>query len=472
MARAAVAAALTLLLLAPLALLPGPADASPPAAPAPSGGAAPLGVLALVDDGINPYHHAFRDASPRALQHPSTYVPGYPADAVALPITLDGETDLVKALKRDCRVWEQVRPGQLYWFPGTRIVGAIHFSAAFGPLDCEDFFFRINATGNLVGAGGHGTMTASRAGGNGYGACPECLLVMVQNAGAREVRWAASQPWIDAQSNSWGPVLPVPGVVQTPILTYLTAWPDLARAIEESAARQPSFWASGNGALFRFGVLGHPTQLAPHLGPSAIRVGGHDNGRVALWPGSGPHVVSDACASWAAAHARNDRSAADEGGGTSAATPYAAGLAVRVVREARAILGDGGVGIHEGVLARGPAGLVPTGPLADGVLTTAELKEVLFRTADARPDRTDDDGTPCSLLGTHNTYPVEWSAVPDGPAAVQLVGYGALTKPTAAHAAAVLRGEAPLPARTVEDLWFEADRHARGGFHLAYGSIP
>src|SRR3712207_1958418 len=73
-------------------------------------------VIAFVDSGINPYHASFRDDSPRAYQHPSTYLEGYPADAVALPITLD-EPDWAKAVQADCELWRSVEPGTLYWFP-------------------------------------------------------------------------------------------------------------------------------------------------------------------------------------------------------------------------------------------------------------------------------------------------------------------------------------------------------------------
>jgi hypothetical protein len=77
-----------------------------------------------LDTGINPYHVTFRDPSPRAQQHPSTYIPGYPADAEALPITLT-EPDYARAVRRDCEtIWKNVKPGRLYWFPGTKIVGA------------------------------------------------------------------------------------------------------------------------------------------------------------------------------------------------------------------------------------------------------------------------------------------------------------------------------------------------------------
>src|SRR6266576_3048684 len=93
------------------------------------------GVVALFDTGINPYHHTFRDTSPRAYRDPSTYLPGYPKDAEALNLSLD-EPDYAKAVKKDCEVWKALKPGKLYWIPGTKIVGAISFRSSLAPR-CE-----------------------------------------------------------------------------------------------------------------------------------------------------------------------------------------------------------------------------------------------------------------------------------------------------------------------------------------------
>src|SRR3954452_15696248 len=76
------------------------------------------GVVGLFDTGINPYHRTFRDTSPRAYRHPSTYLPGYPKDAQALQLSLD-EPDFKKAVKKDCKTWKAIKPVQLYWIPRT-----------------------------------------------------------------------------------------------------------------------------------------------------------------------------------------------------------------------------------------------------------------------------------------------------------------------------------------------------------------
>lgn len=227
-------------------VVPTPADTAAEAAP--SRRAQPNAVIALIDTGINPYHRVFRDHSPRAYRHPSTYVPGFPKQAEALTLSLDAP-NYRSAIRRDCELWEKVEWGKLYWVPGTRIVGGISFER-YGlndkpPAKCENGsnFEHVNV---LDGAG-HGTMVASRAAGRGYGACQECLIVSVQGFNSDVLDWTgANSRWIDLQSNSWGPVLPL----WEPTSAQKYPWvgsPELVRSIERAARRHRAFWSSGNG---------------------------------------------------------------------------------------------------------------------------------------------------------------------------------------------------------------------------------
>lgn len=360
----------------------GPAGDGLDGASTPKGG--PYAVVALIDTGINPYHVAFRDESDRAYAHPSTYLPGYPADAVAVNLTL-GAATLEQAHKADEPVWKSLRPGTLYWFPGTKVVGAYSFQQE-----------------NVAYSTGHGTMTASRAAANNYSLCPACLVVSVQGFTAEAVSWAADQPWIDAQSNSWSPavVLQQADAAQSP---------GLADAFEAAAAVQAVFASAGNGIAGKLGGLGHPSFTRSTSGPTGVfSIGGHDNGDVVLWTGSVPHVVADACANWAAVGDTQDKYDAGEGGGTSSASPYAAGEAARLVLEARRLLNDSqAVGRKDGVFARGEPGRVAAGPLADGDFKLDELRAILLKTAVGRPVKTLDDGDSCGLTGApYATFPV------------------------------------------------------------------
>ena len=427
-------------------------------------------VVGLVDTGINPYHVVFRDRSRRAYKHPSTYLPGYPKNAKALRITLN-EDDYWKAVRADCkRVWSKVKPGRLYWFPGTKIVGAITFEPP-ATLNCKAP--EPEAGGHILDADGHGTMVASRAAANTYGACPKCLVTSVQfpgyvpignmrqstNWSVSAIKWAArNSDWIDAQSNSWGPV--VPAWEPTGETGLVTSNPRLVRAVESVSRKHLAFWASGNGVAFRAGIVGHPTFLASHMTPHAIMVGGHDSGYVNTWPGFPPHLVSDSCASWAAHEDEVKKSEGTVGSGTSGATPFAAGGAVRVLLQARQILDDSGTGVRGNVVARGRAGIVDKGPLADGKFTLKEWRAVVFKTATPRPKAQREDGPTCEL-GLYGPTPVKWKDVPQGYPEYLHIGYGAVDEPAYKLAKKVLAGRKPLPDRAATDAFFAGDRSVR-----------
>jgi hypothetical protein len=275
----------------------------------------------------------------------------------------------------------------------------------------------------------------------------------------KAITWAASNNgWIDAQSNSWGPF--VPAWDPSGQAGLLTANPELVRAVEEVSKKHLAFWASGNGALFRFGVAGHPTFLSPHLTPHAIIVGGEDSGYMNTWPGFPPHVVSDSCDSWGAFRDQLDKSAENVGGGTSAATPFVAGGAVRILLDARAILGDDSTGVHDGVVASGPAGLVKGGPIADGKLTLDEWKRLVFVTASPRPKAHEEDGPPCAP-DIYGPTPVKWTDVPDSYPEYFQIGYGAVDAESVALAGKVLRGEVDAPDRSATDTYFTQDQKVR-----------
>jgi hypothetical protein len=247
----------------------------------------------------------------------------------------------------------------------------------------------------------------------------------------------------------------------------MAASPTTVRTVEMVSRKHLAFWASGNGAAFRYGVAGHPTLLAPHLGPSAIVVGGHDSGMVATWPGFSPHVVSDACSSWAAKYQTTNESADTVGSGTSAATPFAAGGAGALLLEARRLLRDARTGVRGGVVAQGRKGLVRSGPLADGVFTMDEWRRVLLATATRRPAKQFEDGPACGA-GLYPASPVAWTSVPAEFPEYPLIGYGAVDRPSLALGAKVLAGTAALPDRAATDEWFTVDRQVRETTHTVF----
>ena len=440
-------------------------------------------VIGFVDTGINPYHRVFRDDSARAFRHPSTYIPGFPADAEALRLTLD-TSNYWHAVRSDCeRVWSKVKPGRAYWFPGTKIVGGITFERAAASVNCHAAKPNFGV-GRILDPQGHGTMVASRGAGTQHGACRDCLIVAVQfptsiplfapsestNSAVKAIKWAArNASWIDAQSNSWGPIVPL--WEPTGQAGLITSNPELARAVESVSRSHLAFWASGNGAAFRGGFVGHPSLLSPHLGPSAVIVGGHDSGYMNTWPGFSPHVVADSCASWAAYEDKIEKSGEDVGGGTSGATPFAAGGAGQLLMEARRILGDRATGVEKGVVARGRPGRVSRGPLSDGKLTLREWRTLLFKSASRRPQGQFTDGPTCSGAQWGPT-PVKWSDVPDQYPEYVQIGYGAIDVESARLGARVLAGRAPMPDRSETAEYFSNDRAARAALHRVFALQP
>lgn len=251
--------------------------------------------VAVIDSGINPYHDDFAGANR-----------GAPVPATPLALTLDKPYG--EAVKADAALWESVEVGQLYTFPGTRIVGAI----SMGELGTT-----TSPSSSLVlDDVGHGTGTASAVARN----APHADLVMVQVGAAslgKGVDWAASQPWIDVISISWGTIGNVPLGGQDVV--------DAAKKAVDSG--KLVFVAAGN----------EPT-AAPtgYSGPTwVVSVGGSSpDGKGETWTASkGVDVVSD----FSPVLARHDSTeATDEMFGTSFATPTVAGTVAEAWWTARA----------------------------------------------------------------------------------------------------------------------------------------
>lgn len=431
----------------------------------------PMSVVAHIDTGVNPYSAAFRDRSALAYKHPSTYIPGFPADAKALRLTLDVPYE--KAMERDADTWKLVRRGDLYWIPGTKIIGAISFGA--GGTNCP---IAKPPPANIISSGqcketvilddhGHGSMTGSRATGVARSLAPGARLVSIEGLGATGVKWAAEQGWIDVQTNSWLSFIPppIPSAVSD--------------AFAEATKSTFTMAASGNGTAYITGFAPTPTYLLSTAPPGVVLVGGHDNGKTTLWSGAPPHVVADAYAGFTAIAGSIEKMRPDPMACcTSAASPYAAGGAAALVEEARRLLEDRTTGTTNGVLARGDR-CIPQGPLADGDFTLDELGDVFFHTAQARPVEGRDDGEIHWMGGpgapSHIEYgpggnpfcpgctttPVPWSAIPEAVDAYQLIGYGGINEHSVKLGKKVLAGKAEMPRRETADAQYELDQSIR-----------
>jgi hypothetical protein len=442
---AAIAAGLVLALLAGCTEAPAPAAEPAPAAPPE---ARPSVVIAVIDTGMNLYHGEY--LRPAGAVEPA----GIPARA-PVQLTLGAES-FDDAREADEAALMAMERETLYTFPGTKVLAGISFQDR-----ADDWPLILDRPGVYT----HGTMTTSRAVGNTVaigGAEADIWLVIVQGFSADSVRWAAQQPWIDLISISAGisPYSIVPGAPNALDSEGIPAYNAASHA-------KPFFASTGNG-LGNAGVAGFPAATRGSSGvPDAVSVGANDNDRMSQWHNQGPYISADGCANPAAQPDSLD-AIDNTGGGTSSATPFSAGGGALLLLQARQLLRDTAVGPRAGpagsaagadawssgrvedatvVLAQGAAGLVAKGPLADGVFTLLEFKDVLYHTALVTATEDPSDGDACEQVGTS---PTPADAVPeDQRFAVQ--GYGEVNHASIAAAVAVLLGQADLPERPADD---------------------
>lgn len=409
-------------------------------------------VIAIIDEGIQPYHHEWWQLTEDPMAHPSSFLPGYPADSIPLALA-QGETDPEKAALRDEALWNATAPATLYFLPCTKIVGLISFG--------------IQPSEAIGSQGLHGTMTSSRAAANSIslGGSEVLLTEVVWNIGspvagpdssyaingARVVRWAADQPWIDIQSNSWGFPVFCAGTATNPLT-------GIRDAIEYAAQKQLVFSAVHNGLTSNGGEVGYPSECQDTAGPADVfAVGGNDNQDLTLWSNWNPYISADDCLS-PAVNATNTTGWQDWAGGTSGATPFAAGGAARILLEARRTFLDPSTGMAAGGIlatARPGAVLPSSGPLADGEFTRDELRLILFRTAVSPPTSDWEDGIRCQ-----DATNVDPSGLPPQ-ALYPFIGYGEINNASIAKALDVLFGRAEMPSRPVEDALYTADYNLR-----------
>ncbi|MEA2124532.1 MAG: serine protease [Solirubrobacteraceae bacterium] len=399
------------------ALAPARGYSGPAPAPAPGTGPGGIGdatVVAVLDTGINPYHWDF--AASRMPQQRNTttgddmpldrpasqWLTGFAAttgfasfDRVDLTLEENDATQRNDELREvDAGKWDAVQvstPQTLhaYWFPGTKVIGALTF----------------NAGGQILGADDdHGVGTTSSAVGNLHGTCPECLLFFIQTPdgddalGEKAIDWAMQQPWIDAISNSYGY-----GSNDVYGRDRIYAGSNTALQRNASDRGQTIFFSAGNGIENAF-LVPNQTTFSSQEGPDWIMtVGavspGPDDTYEPIVTGAldanGPYLgagkpvdVAGVGSDYPTAYGAATVSATGSigFGGTSNATPQVTGLYARSLYLARtALAGDsrgqsGGV-IATGSLASGCGSARPGCELGDGTLTAAELRTRLLHGA-------------------------------------------------------------------------------------------
>ncbi|TFE38966.1 hypothetical protein E3E14_26545 [Streptomyces sp. ICN441] len=411
-------------------VLVGPADRL--------GTAPPITVIGIADTGINPYHLEFSartypDPDVLALtkdftRHPSEYIPGYPASAPAIPVTL-GKGHLPG---EDEDLWTagNVPAGKLHWIPGTKIVGA--------------YASTVDGAHPVLDDNGHGTGSASVSAGNRYGYCPTCLLVVVEGL---DETVATAYPWVDITSHSFGYV---GGIPAGPVVSG-------EEATKAAAERgQTVLFAAGNGVGNAFDVpvsTWHSDQTGPdwNITVGALR---RDDQRAVVGDGMPVHLSSWGIGGLPAA-CHTGAQCQKQFSGTSAATPYTAGVFGTTLQRVREAVGDPRAGQRTGQVVAEGAALDASMYLEDGRLTRGELREAVLKNAFPLGE----DDLPSA------TWPV---GAPHTAGNVLFEGYGAATPETARRAVDTLLGRSLLPERPVEDDFFAADRAIRDGIWGGY----
>jgi Subtilase family len=411
-------------------------------------------VLAVVEDLFNPYHHEFAAAERQAS--PATWLPGYPRSAAPLRLHL-GEHDYARARHLDDRTWASLRPGQLYYLPGTRISGLVYLPSPLDTLTASHAEFPppSDPPRPVVDGGFHGAGATSVAAGTRYGTCPDCDIVVVASNNPEDgLAWAAKQPWIDVISNSWGGVWGQP----------TQATPGHAERAADAGASPGSLAAARAGKVVLFGSgngitdLGpttHGTQHAitwdePYAGPPwvlAVGAAKAQTGQPTDWHNIPVDVIAQG----------EDRPAAAADSltgemtfyGTSCSSPVAAGVIAEALLLARRAAGDGHVGTGHGrLLTRG------TTALTYRDVISAAKAVATWKPFD--PATVSDD-------------PYQAFATPTSQAAFAYEGYGRLDRDSIGPLAKVLSGAMPLPSRPEMSDWESLAQQVRAG---RWGAVP
>ena len=161
-----------------------------------SNGAKPRVVVALVDDGINPYHEYFNAGGTLyGKSKPSSVTPavlkefGIDKDHI---IKLTRTGNFAADFAKDKAQFEKIKKGEPYWFEGTNLIG----------ISFEDgAHLRPDGEGGTHGIGTAGSVLAGN---------PDAIVVSVQGINNDSEKWAFTHPAVDIVSNSYGPLTSVP----------------------------------------------------------------------------------------------------------------------------------------------------------------------------------------------------------------------------------------------------------------------
>ncbi|TAM23255.1 MAG: hypothetical protein EPN60_15485, partial [Nevskiaceae bacterium] len=282
-------------------------------------------VVAVLDSGINPYHALYYAGSTLYPdRHPSSVTRELLAELGVKPenvVTLSRTGDLAADLANDAAFWARVQtatPGTLYHFKGTNIV-ATSFAAA------ADVKLKPDTSKSA-----HGVGTSSAV----LSANPDAVLLFVEQgndlANDASHEFAFGHPAVDILSTSYGVSVPL-----------------VAVPLPETRAFHETYQGVVERGKLHFSSAGNAPGLSPmragagpwwSIGVSGIEEGSSE-GRTSL-SGNFPDFVADFTQTLA--YCMDCESGLSSVAGTSFSTPRAAGVASRLLLEARRALGHAG----------------------------------------------------------------------------------------------------------------------------------
>lgn len=352
-------------------------------------------VVAVIDSNANPYHDFFQGAAPIDDRILDSF-----GDVERVRLSQNGTYE--DRREADKAVWDNIESGKLYHFEGTRLLG-------------------ISFGGNIVDGGTHGIGTTAAV----LEANPDAIVILVQGVGSSAgEQWAASAPFVDLLSESYGlycgqPVLElVPG--DSTAKNNQVAW-DNGKIPIGAADNTPC-------PAMNDGTAGPPWVV----GVSGDHPQGEGQCREPI-SGNFPDFTADFTQELPYA---NDLDTVRSVSGTSFATPTTAGAFSKAILDVRAAWNHTG-GITDGVLAIGPDG---------DRLTQWDVREAFNHTAEY-----------FSFAATCD----EGGSVPVNPAApwVQM-GWGHVDNSTGVAAGRVLLGLDEAPSKPAEAVAYQEGVYA------------
>lgn len=294
-----------------------------------TGGGSPRVVVAVVDSAFNPYHDFYYAGSPiYPAGAPSSVTPDVLAEFGIPPenqIELSRTGNIVKDKKTDAATWAKVRRGKPYWFKGTNLIGI-----SFASSDQNRLVPMPEKNPHGVG------VTAAVLAAN-----PEAVVVFAETwddyANDDAATWALSHPAVDLVNSSYGWCFPVICTIGFPNPSSVTGSYDGVVKLGKL-----HFQSSGN----------EPGVTPLHGGPGSwweIGVGGHEE-----YSSNGQTLLARNLPDFVADYTQElpycedcERGLSSGVAGTSFSSPRAAGVASKILLEARRALGHtGGIRIR------------------------------------------------------------------------------------------------------------------------------